>query len=226
MRQYIAIILLGLIFSACLQQQPATKNQGTISYAIAYPEDVQNKGYASFLPNKMVTTFKNNNYKVSIKGELSLYSLDYISRADGDSTTTLFRVFDKRMFHHHEIGEHLFLFEKHGDTTVEFIKSQSKEIAGIQCQKAVVHFKDSDIPHITVYYSEDIKFNRPKENSPFDDIPGALLEFRLPYKGLDLTFTAKKVELKKINDKAFMTPENYTPSDRGEIAELVSALIQ
>ncbi|MBR8535199.1 hypothetical protein KDU71_06485 [Carboxylicivirga sediminis] len=226
MQKLFVLILLTAFVTACNINQQAPKNQGVINYKIAYPDEIQKKGYASFLPTKMETTFKNKNYKVSIKGELSLYSLEYISRANGDSATTLFRVFDKRMFHNHKTGEHLFLFEKHGESRVEFINDTHKQIAGLIANKALVYLNGSNTPNIEVYYSEEVKFNRPKENSPFDDIPGVLLEFSLPYKDLNLTFTAQNIELKKINDKEFATPNNYTQSDSGEIAELVSSLIQ
>ncbi len=209
-----------------MNNKPTAKNEGVITYTIEYPEEVKMKDYASFLPTKMITTFKRHNYKISIKGELSLYDLQYISRANGDSSTTLFRVFDKRIFHNHEDGEHLFLFEKNAPAKVEFIKKETKEIAGYICNKAIVHFENADISCIHVFYTEQIDFKRPKENSPFDDIPGALLQFCIPYKGLNLTFSAKAVELKEVNDKTFETPDNYQETGRGEIAELVSSLIQ
>lgn len=226
MRKLIVLSCLMIVITACINNKPVNKDEGIITYKIEYPENIQEKGYASFLPSKMVTTFKDKNYKVTIKGDLSLYQLEYISRGSEENSTTLFRVFDKRMYHDHEKGEYLFLFEKSCDTKVEFIETETKEIAGFVCKKAVVHFADKDLPSIDVYYSEDIKFSRPKENSPYDNIPGALLQFRVPFKDLNFTFTAQSVELKKINDKAFLVPENYTRTERGEIDELVGSLIQ
>ncbi len=199
---------------------------GVITYKIVYPEEVQNKGFAAFLPTKMISTFKDKDYKVSIKGELSLYQLDYISRNYGDSTVTLFRIFDKRLFHEHDEGEFLFLFETVEESSLEFIDEQTKEIAGINCKKAIVNFNNPDLQSITVYYTEEISFNRPKENSPFDDIPGALMEFQLNFKGLELSFIAEEIDIKNIKTEAFMVPDNYVESDHGEIDELVSSLIQ
>ncbi len=226
MHKLIVLACLMFFITACFQNKPANKNEGIITYKIDYPEEILAKGYASFLPSKMITTFKDKKYKVTIKGDLSLYELEYISVANGDTASTLFRVFDKRMFHKHEKNEHLFLFEKSCDTKVEFVPTESKEIAGFVCKKAIVHFADKDLPSIDVYYNEDIAFNRPKENSPFDDIPGALLQFRLPFKDINFTFTAENVELRKINDKSFSVPNNYIQSERGEIDELVGSLIQ
>ena len=184
------------------------------------------KGYATFLPTKMESTFKGKSYKASIKGDLSLYNLEYISKADGDSSMTLFRVFDKRMFHQHNKGENLFLFERFDDPQVEFIDAPNKQIAGVNCKKAMIHFVSSDLPSIPVYYTEETEFKHPKENTPFNDIPGVLMEFQMPFKNLTLTFVAQKVDIKQIKDDVFAVPDNYMSSESDEIDELVSALIQ
>jgi GLPGLI family protein len=226
MSKLLTFLFFAVILLACHTKEPAKKNQGVITYKIEYPEDIMEEGFASFLPSKMISTFKDKQYKVSIKGDLSLYNLEYISKAEKDSSVTLFRVFDKRMFHQHELGEHLFLFNDFGKNKVEFIDTETKEIAGINCRKAVVNFQSPETPNITVYYSEEIDFYRPKENTPFDHIPGALMEFQIPFNGINLRFIAEKVDIKKIKDEEFIVPSNYTTSKRGEIDELVSALMQ
>jgi GLPGLI family protein len=226
MRYLIVGLLLILVMNACRFGESSRKDEGVITYKIVYPEEVQKRGFAAFLPTKMISTFKGKDYKVSIKGDLSLYQLDYISKANGDSTTTLFRIFDKRMYHEHGEDENLFLFERVDETRLEFIKNETKTIAGVECQKAIVHFSNPDLQNITVYYTSEIRTNRPKENSPFDDIPGALMEFKLNFKGLELKCVAVDVDMKKVNTKSFLVPKNYTSSKQGEIDELVSSLLQ
>ena len=226
MRYLIFSLLFISVMSACRFGQSSNKDEGVISYKIVYPEEVRERGFAAFLPTKMISTFKGRNYKISIKGDLSLYQLDYISKSNGDSTTTLFRIFDKRMYHQHGKDEYLFLFERVDETRLEFIEGETKVIAGIECKKAIVHFSNPDLRNITVYYTEDIKIIRPKENSPFDNIPGALMEFDINFKGLELKCVAEEVKIKKVNPKSFIVPENYTPSEQGEIDELVTSLIQ
>ncbi|WP_430817164.1 hypothetical protein [Carboxylicivirga sp. RSCT41] len=226
MRYLIFSLLFVSVMSACRLEDSSKNDEGVITYKIVYPEEVTQRGFAAFLPTKMISTFKGKDYKISIKGDLSLYQLDYISRSNGDSTSTLFRIFDKRMYHQHEEDEYLFLFERVDETRLEFIEDQTKVIAGIECKKAIVHFSNPDLRNITVYYTEEIAIVRPKENSPFDNIPGALMEFDLNFKGLELKCIAEEVDMKKINSKSFIIPENYTPSEQGEIDELVTSLLQ
>lgn len=223
------LVLLGLIplLFACRNMGTADKDQGIITYKLGYSEEVQSKSLASFLPSTMITSFREGDYKLTIKGDLSLYTLDYISRMNGDSSATLLRIFDKHMFHKHDKDEFLFLFQDTKENKPEFLNDEVKVIAGIACKKAIVHFtKPEETENITVYYTEEIDFKRPKENSPFDDIPGVLMEFSLCYKGLDIKFEAQKVDFNKVNDDIFLIPDNYTPCKWGEIGELVSALIQ
>ncbi len=222
------LVLLGLIplLFACRNANTTDTSQGIITYKLDYSEEVQAKSFASFLPTTMITTYKKGDYKLSIQGNLSLYNLEYISCADGDSTATLFRIFDKHMFHKHGKEEFLFLFQNTEDSKLEFRNKESKVIAGLECKKAIVHFNNPDLEDITVYYSTDIDFKRPEENSPFDDIPGMLMAFSLSFKGLTINFEAQKIEYKKINDKVFLIPDKYSPSAHDEISELVSALIK
>ncbi|TRX71307.1 hypothetical protein [Carboxylicivirga sp. M1479] len=226
MRRLLFVFFSFLVLTSCVNIQPTEMDEGVITYKIIYPNELEDKSYSSLLPSKMVSTFKGKNYKLSIKGELSLYNLEYISKADGDSSATLFRIFDQRLFHKHEQDEHLFLFERLEKTNVDFISNETKEIAGILCNKAIVHFTNSELKNITVYYTEEIKINRPKENSPFDDIPGALMEFQVSFQDLELQFSAQDVDIKKVKNSSFDIPKNYKHSERGEIDEIVASLIQ
>jgi len=225
MHRLVLLVLIPLLFS-CRSNQSTDTNQGIITYKIGYSEKIKSKTFGAFLPTTMVTTYKKGDYKLDIKGELSLYSLEYISHLNGDSSATLFRIFDKRMFHKHGKGEFLFLFQEHQESSLEFLDDEIKTIAGIDCKKVMVHFSNPDIESISVYYTEEIDFKRPKENSPFDDIPGMLMAFGLNFKGLRLNFEAQTVDYKKVDDKTFAIPEEYSPSDHGEISDLVSTLIQ
>jgi len=226
MRKLLLILVLIPLLISCCKNKANLSNEGIITYKIRYSDEVLSKSFASFLPTQMISTFKENDYKLTIKGNISLYKLEYISRAQGDSSSTLFRIFDKRMFYNHKKGEHLFLFENFEKTKLEYFDSEIKTIAGRPCKKVVVHFNNPELKSITVYYTEDLRFKRPKENSPFDKIPGTLMEFSLEYKGLNLTFEAERIDLKKINRKVFLIPENYALSEHGEIGEIVGALIQ
>ncbi|WP_430812700.1 MULTISPECIES: hypothetical protein [unclassified Carboxylicivirga] len=226
MHKTIILCTLLCLLAACKVKETTGNNEGTITYKIIYPEIVKGKAYASFLPTKMISAFKNHNYKVTIKGDLSLYDLEYICKANGDSSATLFRVFDKRLFRLHKADEPLFLFGKLDETDVEFTDSEPKVISGYMCKKAIIHLASPETTKLTVYYTEDIDFHRPPENTPFDKIPGAMLEFQVPFKGWNLTFSAQNVEHQRLEKKIFDVPDNYKASEKGEIAELVSALIQ
>lgn len=222
------IILLIFIFSivySCKQPKPADMNQGVITYSVSYPKNIKSQKFAEFLPNKMTTTFKGEKYKHTIKGDLSLYKLEFISNSKKDSSSTLFRIFDKRMFYNHSNTNHLF-FNKAENTKIEYFNSETKIIAGATCYKAIVHFNNPEAKSITVYYTEEINSSMPNKNTPFADIPGTLMEFSMLFQGMELSLVAQKIDIKKIDNKAFEIPNNYSHSKPCEIDELISTLLE
>ncbi len=225
MHKYGTIVLLLTLLVSC-NPKPTDSKQGVITYNIIYPEDIQSKSYATFLPSKMIAKFKGDAYKLTIKADLSLYKLEYISMANCDSAATLLKIFDKCLFENHQKGDRVLLFEQLSEAKVKLNKTETKEVAGYQCKKATIDFFDPDLEDLSAYYTTDIQLKKNKSNGPFDQIPGVLLAFEVPFKGLKLSFEAQEIDIKALNDKDFVIPKNYEQSNSGEIDELISALIQ
>nr|WP_321451799.1 hypothetical protein [uncultured Carboxylicivirga sp.] len=225
MKQIITALFILLLFSSCSEKKVKSSDQGVITYTISYPKEMMNNSLSTFLPGEMVSTFKNDDYKLHIKGDLNIYNLEYISRANGDSCFTLMKILDKKLFYPQKSGEKLFLFTN-DDVHIKLIKDSTKEIAGYNCSMGIAQFANKKIPEIHFYYTEDINFKTPNANTPFKDVPGPLLEFNLFYQGMDLAFKAKSVKLKKVNDDEFIIPQNYRETNANEIKEIVSSLMQ
>ncbi len=226
MKQLIFIAIVLILISSCDNTDKNKNNQGVITYNITYPEDIANKGFATFLPGKMTTIYKGDHYKFNISGEFNIYNLEYISRSNGDTCFTLFKIFDKRLFYPQNEDEDLFLFEKHNNPDITFFSDSNKVIAGMNCKKAVAVFDDKDIPKMEMYYTEDIDFNLPNANTPFKEIPGTLLEFTIFYQGLNLSLRAESVKLKEIKEDEFTVPGNYRQTDANEINDIVASLLE
>lgn len=226
MKQLLFISIVLVIISSCNTGDENKTNQGVITYNITYPEEIANKGFATFLPGNMTTIYKGDHFKFNLSGEFNIYNLEYISRSNGDTCFTLFKIFDKKLYYPQSKGEELFLFAKHNNPSISFFNDSTKVIAGMNCKKAIATFKDKEIPQMELYYTEDIDFNLPNASTPFKDIPGTLLEFTIYYQGLNLSLKAESVKLKEIKEEEFVVPNNYRETDANEINEIVSSLLE
>lgn len=221
---YFTISLL-LITSSCQNGSVSKGSEGVITYAITYPEHIAQKSFSTFLPEKMTFTYKDVNYKLSLAGDLNMYNLEYISLDNGDTCFTLLKLFDKKLYYPLKQDETLFLFQEYNHPIITYQPDSVKVIAGITCQKAVASFKDEEIPQVTIYYTEEIAFEQPNVKTPFEEIPGTMLEFNMFFQGLELTMQAESINLKTIKDADFRVPKTYTQTDADEIKDIVSSLV-
>jgi len=218
------IILFTLV--GCKLGNSSSKNEGVVTYGIEYPQQASQKGFTAFLPNELITYYKDDHFKLKFKAEFNIYNLEFISRSHGDTCFTLFKIFDKKLFYAMGQNEELFLFNDLGTSELFIFNDSTKMIAGISCTKAVLHFEDTTTADIEVYFSKEINISSPNRHSPFSQVPGLMLEFSMEYQGMNLRFKAKKVSLEKVDTREFHLPEAYKNTERDEIKDLVLTLLQ
>ena len=219
-------MIVAVVISSCADKTSNKTNQGVITYNITYPEKIMDKGLSTFLPGEMTTVYKDNKFKIHISGEFNIYNLEYISRSNGDTSFTLLKILDKRLYYPQKEGENLFLFYKHDEPKITYFNDSTKVIAGFNCYLGTASFTNEDIADVRFYYTKEIDFQAPNANTPFAEVPGALLEFSVDYQGIDLSFKAKSVKLKEIKGDEFIVPKDYRLTDSNEINEIVSTLMQ
>ena len=120
-----------LIFTgSCSYSTDSAPTQGSITYSISYPDDISQNGFSSFFPNNMQVLYKDQMYKLLLKGDFSIYNLEFISRANGDTCYTLFKIFDKKIYQTMGQKESLFLYSEVGKPKIQFDRFSSKTISG------------------------------------------------------------------------------------------------
>ena len=225
-KDLLIFVIILFILSGCNRGNSSSKNEGVVTYAIEYPQQADQKGFTAFLPSEMITYYKDDHFKLKFKGEFNIYNLEFISRSQGDTCFTLFKIFDKKLFYSMGQNEELFLFNDLGTSDLVIFNDSTKIIADINCTKAVLHFKNTSVPDIEVYFSKEINIMRPNRHSPFSQVPGLMLEFSMEYMDMHLLLKAQKVSLEKVDSHEFHLPEAYKKTKRDEIKDLVLTLLQ
>jgi GLPGLI family protein len=107
---------------------------------------------------------------------------------------------------------------------IEFTR-QTKEILGLDCKKAIARFPDGSIESFDIWYTEEIHLDKPNGNSPFQKIPGVLLEFNTIMGNAHMHMVAKNWDVKRIPAKIFDLPKNYTEVSKLEMETILNALL-
>jgi len=225
-KELLIFVIVLFILTGCNWENNSSKTEGIVTYAIEYPHQAEQKGFTAFLPKEMITYYKDDHFKLKFKGEFNIYNLEFISRSQGDTCFTLFKIFDKKLFYSMGQNEELFLFNDLGASDLVIFNDSTKTIAGINCTKAMLQFEDAYAPDIEVYFSEEIKISRPNRHSPFSQVPGLMLEFSMEYQDMHLQFKAQNVSFKKIDNHEFHLPDSYKKTKQDEIKDLVLTLLQ
>jgi len=228
MRPFFLFIFVIILTAGC--SNPPLNNkiytEGELDYSIIYPKQLNGQSSTTFLPDEMISYFKGDDVMMNIKGGFGLYHLKYISRAHGDTCFTLFKLFDKKMYFPMTRKQTLFFFKELGKPVIKLYEDSLKTIAGFKCKKAVISFPGSRLRSINAYYTQEIGRELPNANTPFEKIPGVLMEFNFFYKTLNFKVVAQKFTPVSISDSEFNVPAGYQETTQKEIETLISTLLQ
>jgi GLPGLI family protein len=201
-------------------------NEGQVIYKITYPKELNEHTMSFLFPKEMNLFFKDDKQRATFKGTMNLYSLDFIHLNKSDSFFTLMKVLDKKLYVPNAKSGDIFLFQNYTNEKVIFSRGETRKIAGFNCEKAEIKPNNSDFPDITIWYTNDIGVNNPNRNTPFEKIPGVMLEFEVSYQSIVFHFKADKVIPTEVAEEVFMVPDTYTTSTISEIEELINGVLK
>lgn len=195
-----------------------------ISYHIQYPKQILEQPVANLLPEKMDLFYTNSAIKFKIKGDLNLFSIEFLSRAQGDSCFTLFKVINHKMYYTLQENEMWFLFDSGKQARIQAFPDSTKIIAGYQCQLVRILLPENN-SSLRAYITRDIKLNNKLFRSPLGKVEGIPLEFDVQYKGLNYRFTTTEVD-KTIGNESMYIPLDYEKTSKADICSLLDTIIQ
>jgi len=206
--------LLLTIFALFSFQTFAKEFKGVITYRITIDGSGVTDEMKTMMPKTMTMTVKGN----KARSELIMSMGKTISISDGDSKTaiTLMDMMGQKIAVKSTNEEIMAEMAESPDVKVEFT-SETKDILGYICKKAVITNTEDDT-ELIVYFTEelgtkDLNFDNPQ----FKDINGVMLEFEIPNEMFTMKFTAVSVEKKNVEDSEFTIPEGYQIKTKEEM---------
>lgn len=213
--------VLYITISGCNGFPASSKvSEGKITYGIEFFNSDDNV-LVPLLPQKIEMKFKNNNSIIVINGFMGTFSLNYVTLLKKNKSYSMLRVFDKKFIYNGDTSSLSFGYSNMKNVRIEKT-NDTATIAGYLCHKALAYCPDVSQNPFELFYTNDIRINRPNVNNPFKDLDGVLLGFQVILCGINMKFTALDVVSEKINDSIFEVPEGYTPISCAEMEDMIN----
>ncbi|MGQ1890587.1 hypothetical protein ACT29H_09115 [Thermophagus sp. OGC60D27] len=217
------------IFEGCgtkkEKRSDLSMNEGIVNYTISYPSTTKEKPFSFLLPDKMIYYFRPGQERISFKGNMGLYQLDFISNHSTDSTITLLKIINKKVFVPSSESRKLFIFQSLKNGTLTFDSDTSRTILGYPTQKAMIHLNNRINTDIEVWYCPQIANATTNKNTPFSQIPGVMLEYSIYFNELLFSLNSSQIEKKNLSDSLFKVPADYQPTTIKEIEQIISGIL-
>ena len=226
MRKWLLLTLFFILLSlACTKKINKEKiTYGRIEYNITYLNSDEFQFDKSLLPKKMILEF-NEEYSINIiDGFMGMFRLGNITYFKNKKCTTYLKALNKNYIYYGNKFELMCCFNEMAEMEINYNNGEVKELAGFQCKKATVTFKNSD-ETFDIYYTEDIHLRNPNSTNPYKGIDGILMEFNLYLGKYKMKFTASDFENTEITEKNFRVPNNARPINRKEMTWALMRII-
>ena len=222
MRNYAVRLLLACASALFLQNcSDGLFNQSLKEGIIEYKAEPVNakESMAMWAPDEMEVKFKDGKWIANLEAGMGAMRMDFISDKASGKFTSLVSFLGKfySVMEHPEIDSVNYYLP---DYDVEY-PGDKKQIAGYDCEKAVLKFKDNS-PSMEVWFTKEIQIEDPNWANCYHKIDGVLMDYNLKKFGLELHFTATSVSEAQIDDSAFEVPSDYKLKPNSELEKMMS----
>jgi hypothetical protein len=202
-----ALMMLGgaLLFQGCGQDILHRKvKEGTIEYALSFPEYDPNGLMANMLPEKTTLAFTPDMQLAELSAGMGVFKTTMVAHSDSKELDYHLSVMSKKLVSNLQPKD-LHLFNSESEPLTILYTGQVDTVAGYPCKKAIAIFPELAQPEVELWYTDRIEMNDPNWFGPFSEIPGVLLRYEMVQHGMRMRLDATAV-----------TPG---PVDRGRFAQ-------
>jgi hypothetical protein len=174
---------------------------------------------AMWAPDNMEVKFKDGMWVASLEAGMGAMRMDFISNPDKQQFISLvsflgkfYSVMDKA-----EIDSTNYYLPDYDVT----YPGDKKLIAGYNCEKAVLTFKDKT-PPMEVWFTKEFKITNPNWSNCYYKVDGVLMDYNLRKFGLELHFTATTVSEAQIDSSVFTVPADFKQKPNSDLEKMMS----
>lgn len=216
-----------ILFSGCREKAKKTTpvvSEGVVNYSISYTPEIKAKSFSFFLPEKMHYYFQPGNERISFRGDMGIYSLDFISNHGTNNSSTLLKIINKKMYVPPSESDKLFIFQQLKEGEVSLHKDTVRTILDYEARKATIKLKNGQ-SEIVVWYTPEIAIPTTNKNTPFSGIPGVMLEFSISYRDVLFYMKPESIVGDTLPETVFQVPPDYQRTSIEEIEQTITSIL-
>lgn len=216
---FLISLFVGMLVSSCKYANPKFINEGVIEYdAKVVNED---HPMAGLMPTKMTVKFKGNLFAAEMS-VMGVFNTNFITNPQKKTLTTMVKMFDVKQAC---IDDEKALDVESNNYKLDFKETgETKEIAGYKCKKVVATMADDPSIKFDVFYTDELNVTTPNFSTPYAQINGMLMEYRLKKFDIEMTFTAVGVKKEEIPNETFELPAYYKVISKKEMEEYFKSI--
>ena len=222
------LLLLGALapfFAGCNSDLLHSKvKEGTIEYALTFPDYDPNGLMAGMLPEKTTLCFNETQQVAELSAGMGIFRT--LMQLDNEGRTLDYHLsmMGKKIVAHLQPKDIPLFNADYGNATILYTPDVDT-IAGYPCKKAVAIFDKMPQEEIELWYTDRIKMQDPNWFGPFAEIPGVLLRYEMLQNGIRMHLDAVSVTPGEVDPGKFRSKEEFQKVDapvlHHELAEVL-----
>lgn len=213
----IALICGLSIPSALLAQKPF---KGRIVYQMSYPASMVDQLTLSNLPTQTIISARANLTRHEIVTEA--FTQIKINDSQARTSVTLMEFGRDRYAVHKNSDQIAAGVKELGQPEIRFT-NETKDILGYKCKKALAITTDIFGEEVVkeIFYTEELQGTPFNFDTPYNKIPGVMLEFEMQVRNLNVRYEAKSIRKRSVKAKLFRVPKEYKSITFEELREIL-----
>lgn len=180
-------------------------DEGTIEYALSFPDYDPNGLMVGMLPETTTLWFTSDKQVAELSAGMGIFRTFMQVDNSGQAMDYHLSMMGKKIVAHLQPRDLGLFNEDYGTPTILFTNDVDT-IAGYPCKKAVAIFDRMEQREIELWYTDRIRMENPNWFGPFAEVPGVLLRYEMVQNGVRMhldatTVTPGDVDMAKFEPK-------------------------
>lgn len=187
----VTLILLHTGCSRSLIQ--SSVKEGTIEYALTFPDYDPNGLMAGMLPEKTTLTFTEDKQAVDLSAGMGVFRTSMVVNTPEHIMDYHMSVMGKKLvaeLHPRDLQQ----FNRESEALSILYTDETDTIAGYPCKKALAIYNGIDHPESEIWYTTAITMDAPNWYGPYSEVPGVLMQYEVVQYGMRMRLTATSVK--------------------------------
>lgn len=220
--QILTYLLATLFFTGCQDDAAFEKHvtEGIIRYDVSYPDLPSGNLMLEMLPDEMVMTFKEDKFKSELKTGAGIVEMTIIADGQKKILFNMVKLFSDRYVLELDEEGAKDLVDVLPPFQVKYLDG-TDTIASALCKRILIDFGAAKNESYIFAYTDEIALKSPNWCTPYSEIEGVLLDYRIDNYGMNMRLKAKQIIPQEVSDDVFVVDERYQALSREEFDELV-----